>query len=42
MKNFKLSGLKVDAYSRWSLTGGTNYSELTAEKFGILEKWSLT
>jgi len=31
MENFKLSGLRVVAYRRWSIMGGTNYSELTGK-----------
>ena len=32
----------TNADKRWSLTGGSKYSDLTWEAFGILENWLLT
>ena len=32
IENFKLSGLKVVTNRRWSITGGTNHSELTRKR----------
>ena len=42
-RNYKLSSLKVVAvtYKRWSLTRGSNYSDLTWEISVFWKKWLL-